>query len=287
MPVGTGTEALVIPESHTDTSEITTSVAEETTLPPVTSEVTGEETTLQAPDETTTMSPEVTDEETTAPPVIITYEFDVIEESVDIGTIGTKTCKKVLRFPKLKGLENTSLQNSVNELLGQIAQVEFENRLPNANELVKSGTAVDYEIKETSITFMGNNLISVRSEGIIDYNDESKDEKFVYCNLINLSTGRDITLKKTYSDFGSVMSLFTSGKFKQISGSASLLSSTTLESLMEQYKYFSQYGTFPETYFTADSLVIIVETNRENGHFAEFSISLDSVNGYLYQSPTK
>lgn len=286
MPTGTGTNAPAVLESIPATDEPTSSPEVSETEPIETSDL-ADQTTAADVTDSTVVTPEVTDEETVVPPVIITYEYDVIDNAADIGTTAGKTCKRILRYPKLKGLENASIQDSINGLLEQIATVEFENRLPNASELVSNGTAVDYEITDTSITYMGNNLLSVRSEGVIDYKDDSKDEKFAYCNLINLSTGRDITLKKTYSDFGSVMKLFTSGQFKQTSGDPSVVSSLTLEGLMEQYKYYSQYGTYPETYFTADSLIIVVETNRENGHFAEFSISLDSVNGYLYQSPTK
>jgi len=83
------------------------------------------------------------------------------------------------------------------------------------------------------------------------------------------------------------MKLFTSGKFKQISGEDSLLSSISLEKLMENYKYYAQYNDYPETYFTQDSLVIILDTDKENGFFAEFSIPLAEVNDCLQRSPTK
>ena len=56
---------------------------------------------------------------------------------------------------------------------------------------------------------------------------------------------------------------------------------------MEQYKYHAQYGTFPESYFTPDSLVLVIETNRGDGFFAEFSIDLTEVADCLYYSPIK
>ena len=83
------------------------------------------------------------------------------------------------------------------------------------------------------------------------------------------------------------MELFISGKFKQISGDSSLTSAISLEGLMEQYKYHAQYGTFPESYFTPDSLVLVIETNRGDGFFAEFSIDLTEVADCLYYSPQK
>lgn len=284
MPLGTGTEApatieAVPPETTAEIPEITT--APETTVAP---EVTDEVTT-SAPVITT--APETTPEETEPPAVIVTYEFEVIESVTDLGTTGGIKCSAIIRYPALTGLEDKAKQQEINDLLSQIAGVEYQNRLPNAGELIPAGTAVSYVITETAVTYLGNNLLSVRSEGIIDYIDDANDEEFVYCNLINLSTARDITLKKTYADFGRVIELFTSGKFKQISGDSSLTTAISLEGLMDQYKYHAQYGTFPETYFTHDSLVLVVETNRENGFFAEFSIPLSEVADCLHYSPIK
>ena len=284
MPLGTGTEApatieTLPPETTAEIPEITT--APETTVAP---EVTDEVTT-SAPVITT--APETTPEETEPPAVIVTYEFEVIESVTDLGTTGGIKCSAIMRYPALTGLEDKAKQQEINDLLSQIAGVEYQNRLPNAGELIPAGTAVSYVITETAVTYLGNNLLSVRSEGIIDYIDDANDEEFVYCNLINLSTARDITLKKTYADFGRVIELFTSGKFKQISGDSSLTTAISLEGLMDQYKYHAQYGTFPETYFTHDSLVLVVETNRENGFFAEFSIPLSEVADCLHYSPIK
>lgn len=284
MPLGTGTEApatieTVPPETTAEIPEITTA-PETTVVPEVTDDVT-----TSAPVITT--APETTPEETAPPAVIVTYEFEVIESVTDLGTTGGIKCSAIIRYPALTGLEDKAKQQEINDLLSQIAGVEYQNRLPNAGELIPAGTAVSYVITETAVTYLGNNLLSVRSEGIIDYIDDANDEEFVYCNLINLSTARDITLKKTYADFGRVIELFTSGKFKQISGDSSLTTAISLEGLMDQYKYHAQYGTFPETYFTHDSLVLVVETNRENGFFAEFSIPLSEVADCLHYSPIK
>jgi len=289
MPVGTGTEAPVlletssVTEPEVITSEVTTLAPEITEAPSLSTE----ETTSTSP-ETTTSAPDTTSEETTAaPPEIIEFEFDIIEDSSELGSVGKDKCLRVLRYPAIKGLEDTKIQTDINKLLSQIASVEYQNRLSNASELIKNGTYVGYEITNTAITFLGNGILSVRSEGKIDYKDDAKDESFVYCNLIKLSTGKDITLKKTYTDFAKIMTLFSSGKFKQISGESNLTSSLPLSQLIEQYKYHSQYGTYPETYFTKDSMIIVIETNSEHGFFAEFSIALDEVNDCLVQSPTK
>lgn len=285
MPVGTGTEAPVLLETTPETEPVTVSGDVTTLSPNITdSPDTGDDTTSAAPEATS--APDTTAEET-EPPVIVTYDFDVISSVTDLGAAGGKNCTATLRYPALKNLEGLEKLADINSLLADIATVEFQNRLPNASELISSGTAVSYEITETSVAYMGNNLLSVRSEGVIDYTSDASDYKFVYCNLINLSTGRDISFKKVYSDFGTVMDLLKAGKFKQVSGDAGLVSSTLFEDIIKNYIYSSQYSTFPETYFMHDSLVIVIETDRENGFFAEFSISLDEVNGCLTQSPTK
>ncbi|MGM9642295.1 MAG: hypothetical protein ACI3XI_03700 [Eubacteriales bacterium] len=287
MPLGTGTEAPLPTESVTEHSTESTA-ADVTSSPDETSadDITVETTAPDTSDVTTAAHDETSGEDTSAPPVD-SYEFDVMENTVELGSVGAQTCTAIMRYPALKGLEGVPKLENINGLLGQIATVEYQNRLPNASELVRGGTAVSYEITATSVCFIGNDLLSVRSEGKIDYADDAKDEEFVYCNLIRLSTGKDITLKKTYSDFEGIITLFKAGKFTQISGQDTLIATVGLEKLMEPYKYHSQYGTFPETYFTSDSLIIVVETSNENGHYAEFKISLDQVNGYLLVSPTK
>lgn len=285
MPVGTGTEAPVLLETEPETAPAT--VAEETTVAPVVTsspEVTGDSTASADPDATS--APDTMPEDT-EPPVIITYDFDVISSVTDLGTASGTKCTATICYPALTGLEDASKQADINSLLSDIATIEFQNRLPNASELIASGTAVNYKITSTSVTYMGNNLLSVRSEGVIDYANDSNDDEFVYCNLINLSTGRDISFKKVYSDFEAVMDLLRAGKFTQISGESSLVSSTLFDEIIKNLIYSSQYSTFPETYFTQDSLIIVIETDRENGFYAEFSISLDEVNAYLTQSPTK
>ena len=228
--------------------EITSEIPEETTIPevPETTATIFEETTAEivVTTEVETQKEETTvAEETTAEaPIIVTYEYDVIEDKRELGEISGKKYYAVIRYPAIKGLEDAKIQEKINTTVMQQAVVKYENKLPNASEIISSGVAVSYEIISSEITYMGNGLLSARSEGMIDYADDTNDVKFVYSIVIDLSTGREITTKKIYSDFGNIITLFTSGKFKQISGEDSLLSSLSLEKLMENYKYYAQYN---------------------------------------------
>jgi hypothetical protein len=280
-PLGTGTLAPVVLETE---PEVTSEITEETTVPaPETTEIISDETTAEA---IVTTEAE-TAEETTSAPEIVTYQYDVIEDKREIGEISGQKYYAVIRYPAITTLEDAAKQEKLNNTIMQHAVIQYQNLLPNASELISSKTAVSYEITSTEVTYMGNGIVSARSEGVIDYSDDTSDLKFAYSITLDLSTGRDISLKKIYSDFGEIMKLFTSGKFKQISGDASLLSSISLEKLMENYKYYAQYNDYPETYFTPQSLVIILDTDKENGFFAEFSIPLEEVDSYLQRSPKK
>lgn len=282
LPLGTGTLAPVLVETE---PSVSSDIPEETTL-------SAPETTEAIPDETTagsdvTTEADTAEETTEEAPVIVTYEYDVIEDKRELGEIGGHKYYAVIRYPALTGLDDAAKQEKLNTTIMQHAVIQYQNLLPNASELISSKTAVSYEITTAEVTYMGNGLVSARSEGVIDQADDTGDLRFAYSIILDLSTGRDVSLKKIYSDFGAVMKLFTSGKFKQISGEDSLLSSISLEKLMENYKYYAQYNDYPETYFTQDSLVIILDTDKENGFFAEFSIPLAEVNDCLQRSPTK
>ena len=86
---------------------------------------------------------------------------------------------------------------------------------------------------------------------------------------------------------GEIKKLFEADRFRQISGMDKLTSSISLADMMSQYAMYELYNTYPDTYFTPNDLVIVIELNRNLGGFAEFSIPLADVNAYLSMSPTK
>ena len=206
LPLGTGTLAPVVLETE---PEVTSEITEETTAPaPETTEITSDETTVEA---IVTTEAE-TAEETTSAPEIVTYQYDVIEDTREIGEISGQKYYAVIRYPAITTLEDAAKQEKLNNTIMQHAVIQYQNLLPNASELISSKTAVSYEITSTEVTYMGNGIVSARSEGVIDYSDDTSDLKFAYSITLDLSTGRDISLKKIYSDFGEIMKLFTSGK---------------------------------------------------------------------------
>lgn len=246
--------------------------------------------TTASPDTDVTTSPPVVTtapEETTAQVDIITYEFEVVTVTEDLGSGGSSKSSRTLRYPKLTGLSNADIQTKINESLASLADIEFDAKVTNVEEDIAAGITVKYEVTDTAVTYLGNNLLAVRSSAKVKYSSGSGDNEFAYSYLFNLSTGKTVSMAKLYSDFGSVMNLFKSGEFTQISGENNITGTVSLAEMMEQYKNYKLYSTYPDSYFTPTSLVLIIELNAMSGYYAEFSVPLDKVNAYLNVSPTK
>lgn len=237
----------------------------------------------------TTAPPTVTTspEETTAQVDIITYEFEVVTVTENLGSGGSSKSSRTLRYPKLTGLSNADMQTKINDSLASLADIEFDAKVTNVEEDIAAGITVKYEVTDTAVTYLGNNLLAVRSSAKVKYSGGSGDNEFAYSYLFNLSTGKTVSMAKLYSDFGSVMNVFKSGEFTQISGEDNITSTVSLSEMMEQYKNYKLYSTYPDSYFTPTSLVLIIELNAMSGYYAEFSVPLDKVNAYLNVSPTK
>jgi hypothetical protein len=248
-----------------------------------------DETTVSPDTDVTTAPPAVTTapDETTAQVDIITYEFEVITATENLGSGGSSKSTRTLRYPKLTGLSNADIQEKINDSLASLADVEFDANVTNVEEDIAAGITVKYEVTDTTVTYLGNNLLSVRSSAKVKYSSGSGDSEFAYSYLFNLSTGKTVSMAKLYSDFGAVMNLFKSGEFTQISGENNITSTVSLDEMMEQYKNYKLYSTYPDSYFTPTTLVLIIELNAMSGYYAEFSVPLDKVNAYLNVSPTK
>jgi hypothetical protein len=247
-------------------------------------------TTTVTPNSDATTSPNVdttAPEETTVHVDIITYEFEVVTAVEQLGSNASGKSSRTLRYPKLTGLSNTAMQIKINDSLASLADIEFDARVTNVEEDIAAGITVKYEVTDTNVTYLGNNLLSVRSSAKVKYSNGSGDSEFAYSYLFNLSTGKTVSMAKLYSDFGSVMNLFKSGEFAQISGENNVTSTISLSEMMEQYKNYKLYSTYPASYFTPTHLVLIIELNAMSGYYAEFSVPLDKVNAYLNVSPTK
>lgn len=269
---GTGTTAPA-PESVPDVTllpETSVNTGEDTSVPSDTG--IGSETTES--DESSSSAPE-----TSSVPADVTYDCEIVNVTEELGSAGGLKSVRTLKYPKISGLSDTAVQNKVNTLIANIAEAKFGVYVTNAAELLKDGTGVDYKVTDTAVTYLGNNILSLRSAGTVQYSGKSQEkESFIYCNFINLSTGKELKPKTVYSDFGAILDLLGSGEFSRIAGSGD----DGLTEFIKLSKSNIAYGVYPETYFTADSLVIVIDET-----LSEYSVSLEKVNAYLTVSPSK
>lgn len=269
---GTGT-TVPAPESTpgVTVSPVTTAGSGDESSVPVGSD-TGSDTTISG--ETSTSVPE-----TSSASPDMTYDCEIVTVTEELGSAGGLKSVRTLKYPKIGGLSDGAIQDKVNTLIANIADAKFGVYVTNVAELLKDGTGVDYKVTETAVTYLGNNILSLRSAGTVQYSGKSQEkENFIYCNFINLSTGKELKSKTVYSDFGAVLDMLGSGVFTRISGSGD----DGLADFIKLCKANIAYGVYPETYFTADSLVIVIDET-----LSEYSVPLDKVNAYLTVSPTK
>ena len=238
-----------------------------------------------------TTTPETT-AEPTEPDLISTK---IIGSETDLGSKGSAKAKMILRYPELSGMKSESIQTKVNTLLSQIADVRCRNFINGVDDFLSSGISVTLDVTSCEVTFINSSIMSVKSSGKVSYSDSRADVNFMYCNIINLSTGKDIALKNIYCStgadgknvltFGQIIDLFTNGQFTAVSADKNINTKAKRQEIISQYSDYADYATYPQTYFTGDSLCICIDVGSEYGDWAIYSIPLSTVSPLLKISP--
>lgn len=232
-----------------------------------------------------TADAKTTEEATTAEPVeVLNFDYEIVTEEKNIGGQSGGSSKMILRYPKISGLSNEKTETKVNSLLGQIAEAKCNAK--NSGSSDKVGIVI--EVTKSEVTFINANIMSVRNEGKVSFTDGSAGEEFVFCNVINLSTGKDIAPKNVYTTegFAKVMELFKSGAFTGVRTNADMEKNVTKAEMMAPYKDYETYSSnYPPTYFTDKALVICVAAEAGYGYWAEYSVPLDKVSDCFRISP--
>lgn len=223
--------------------------------------------------------------DTTAEPIdVVDFKYEIVSEEKILGTQGGHTSKMILRYPRISGLSSEATQNKVNTLLGQIAEAKCSAKNTGATD--KAGIII--EVTKSEVTFINGKILSVRNEGKVSYTDDTVGEYFVYCNVINLTTGKDVAPKNIYTvdGFANVLELFKNGKFSGVRTNADMEKNMTKTDMVAPYKDYVTYSTnYPPTYFTEDKLVICVAADASYGYWAEYSIPLSQVKDCFKISP--
>lgn len=223
--------------------------------------------------------------ETEAPVIVCDYTFELGEEISVVCETEAGRCTKVLRYPVISGMTDEELEKTINEKLAGLAESFYKKTVPDAEIFELEGTLFNFEIKECSVEYFSNDFISIKNTINLFTSVSEYISAPVYTVNMSLTDGSIIEEDSIFSNFNAISSEFILGSFELEYGADDLLSQTSLEDMILQYR--SDYESYPEAYFTPDKLVINIDLADALGTSAGYSIALDKVADALGFMPNK
>ena len=205
------------------------------------------------------------------------YTYEIVEEIVTVHeTEDGRKSMKVLRYPKISGMTDAELESSVNATFAEIAAKQYTVNVPDAEI---------YIIEEVEVTFLSNSFISVKNTVYSMTAMDNYPNCPVYTVNIDLTNGNVIEEDDIFGDFNVITSGFLAGDYTMVYGADDLMDNTNYEDMILQYK--SDYASYPDVYFTEDSLVICIDLVASLGTSAGFSVPISAVADSLDFNPIK
>ena len=261
------------------------------TLPPETVYVTVPVTVTDEPEQSATVEPDATSspetaEQTsveTAPQSGISYEISETVKKLDNAGKSTAT----LRYPKLSGLASATVEEKINTLLYQMTEVDFTTSeyTKDYAEKIAAGVTVKYEVTDCAVTLASSALICVRWRAEYTSSDAAETVRLAFARVLNPSTGKEIKPKDIFTDFPKILDMISAGQAVRSAVTEGFDSRNDLSSLIANYKTRVAYSVYPPVCFTADSLIVVLQSDGAAGGWAEYTFPLDSVRGYLKVTP--
>ena len=129
-----------------------------------------------------------------------------------------------------------------------------------------------YEITSLEITYESDILVSAVAEGHIINTTAGHDSYFAYTVNADPATGRIYLDDELIGDLDTVKSAFADERFTQSYGIDGLMNEITYEDITQSWR--SDYGVFPDLYFTDDSFGVMAELAHALGGYAGFEIQI-------------
>lgn len=214
------------------------------------------------------------------------YTYEIKEEIIVVHeTEDGRRSTKVLRYPEIIRAEDSTPMEEINAIFRDIAEKQFKRNVPDVDIYIIEDTIFNYEVSEVEVMLLTNKLVSVKNTVYSMSSNASYPSCPVYTVNIDLEKGEIIEEDAIISDFNLISSAFLAGDFSMVSGADDLLENTNYEDMILQYK--SDYASYPEVYFTPDSLGICIDLVSALGSNACFEIALADISDALIINPTK
>lgn len=217
---------------------------------------------------------------------ITAYTYEIKEEIIVVHeTEDGRRSTKVLRYPEISGMSDAELEAKVNSIFRDVAEKEFKLNVPDVDIYIIEDTVFNYEVSEIEVALLSGSFVSVKNTVYSMSSNAAYPNCPVYTVNIDLTNGEIIEEEDIISDFNLISSAFLSGDFTMVCGAEDLLDNTNYEDMILQYK--SDYASYPELYFTPDSLGMCIDLVSALGSNACFEIAIENISDAILINPTK
>lgn len=213
------------------------------------------------------------------------YEVEIKEDISVVSDTEDGRCTKVLRYPVISGMADAELMDKINTEFASFAEKLYTQSVPDEEIYIIEGTIFNFEIAECKVEYLSDEFISVKNTINLYTSISEYTSSPVLTLNMNLTDGSILDGDDIFSDFNSVASKFLAGEFAEEYGIKDLLSQTSYEDMILQYR--SDYASYPQVYFTADKMVMNIDLADALGTSAGYSADIDTVKDFLKFYPEK
>lgn len=247
--------------TETDVDSVSSDITDNVSSDTDTKDIDSTNVTTDAPDVTTPVN-------TTSPGYDVGTETETTKS--DIGDI-------TMQYPVVEPDDESEIDaDTINAIIREyMDEKRKEERLESGDPDLDSEYV--YKITSTDVKYSSKKFLSIVITGEYYISDSAHPTIFCYSINCDMESGEIITPDALIRDFSTIRSLFTKGKFTLKQGQKDLLKQTNYEDMILQYR--SEYGIYPDIYFTGDSFGMVIELVFALGGYALFEVPLSLVSG--------
>lgn len=247
--------------TETDVDSVSSDITDNVSSDTDTKDIDSTNVTTDAPDVTTPVN-------TTSPGYDVGTETETTKS--DIGDI-------TMQYPVVEPDDESEIDaDTINAIIREyMDEKRKEERLESGDPDLDSEYV--YKITSTDVKYSSKKFLSIVITGEYYISDSAHPTIFCYSINCDMESGEIITPDALIRDFSTIRSLFTEGKFTLKQGQKDLLKQTNYEDMILQYR--SEYGIYPDIYFTGDSFGMVIELVFALGGYALFEVPLSLVSG--------
>lgn len=171
-----------------------------------------------------------------------------------------------LMYPQIKGYPDPEAQIRINDSIARYVRAMYEKQDLIATE----DGGYEYAVTAAEITLQTEGFLSGYIFGAIYSQYSGKGTFFAYTLNCDIENGCLYTTEELLSDYDLLAQRFLKGDFSQHFGYEGLDGMMSFEDMLLQYK--TEYGIYPDVYFTDDSVGLLVETVTLLGGYAGYTL---------------